>query len=79
MNHEEIHGRQQKEMLVLLFYVWYFVEWLVRLALYRNFKDAYRNISFEQEAYIFENDPFYEFDRKHYAWLKFLTKKTFKR
>lgn len=29
LNHEKIHGRQQLEMLLVLFYVWYLVEWLV--------------------------------------------------
>ena len=48
LNHEAIHTAQMKEMLYLLFYVWYVVEWIVRLFGKGN---AYRNISFEQEAY----------------------------
>jgi hypothetical protein len=45
--HERIHGRQQLEMLLLLFYLWYGVEYLVRLCITRNHDRAYRSISFE--------------------------------
>ena len=75
IRHEEIHGQQQKEMLIVLFYLWYAVEYLVRLVICRSHKEAYRNISFEQEAYLFEGDPSYS--RKPYAWLKYVTKKTY--
>jgi hypothetical protein len=37
-----------KEMLYIPFYLWYGVEWLVKLFCKGN---AYRNISFEREAY----------------------------
>ena len=49
--HEKIHIAQQKEMLVIPFYLWYFIEWLVRLFKKGN---AYQNISFEREAYVNE-------------------------
>ena len=42
INHENIHWRQQMEMLIILFYLWYLIEWLVRLP----FGDAYKNLSF---------------------------------
>ena len=48
MNHEYIHTAQMKEMAHVLFYLWYVVEWLVRLTMKGH---AYRNISFEREAY----------------------------
>ncbi len=35
-NHEKIHLRQQLEMLILFFYIWYAVEFLIRLIQYRN-------------------------------------------
>lgn len=75
--HEIIHCEQQEEMLILPFFLWYGIEWLIRLILYRNFDEAYRNISFEQEAYLNECDYNYVPDRKFFAWLKFLTKKSF--
>lgn len=37
LNHERIHTRQQIEMLVLPFYLWYIVEWLIRLIISRDF------------------------------------------
>ena len=31
LNHEKIHTAQIKEMLYVFFYVWYAIEWLIRL------------------------------------------------
>ncbi len=75
LQHECIHGRQQAEMLLVFFFLWYGIEWVVRLILYRNFKEAYYNISLEQEAYIMQTKKGYLDERKHYAWVKYLTKK----
>ena len=54
INHERIHLRQQLELLIIPFFVWYFLEFLVRFFQYNNWKQAYQNISFEKEA--FENE-----------------------
>ena len=51
INHERIHLRQQKELLVLFFYIWYFLDFLFKYLRYRNWNKAYRNIIFEREAY----------------------------
>ena len=51
INHERIHLRQQKELLVLPFYIWYFLDFLFKYLRYRNWDKAYRNIIFEREAY----------------------------
>ena len=72
--HESIHIRQQKEMFVILFFLWYGIEWIVRLIQYRNSKTAYKKISFEREAYSYQNDLSYLDNRKHYAWIKYLKK-----
>jgi len=56
MNHERIHLRQQLELLVIPFFVFYGIEFLVRLFQYRNRYEAYKNISFEREAYANEED-----------------------
>ena len=69
LNHEAIHTSQMKEMLYLFFYVWYVVEWIVRLFGSGN---AYRNISFEQEAYDNDDDLQYLSTRKPYCWTKYL-------
>lgn len=77
--HEGVHGEQQKELLVVLFFVIYLLEWLVRLIIYRDGWEAYKNISFEQEAFLYEQDAGYLSRRKHYAWFKYITRITFKR
>lgn len=63
-NHEAIHTAQMKELGYILFYIIYFVEWFVRLFMKGN---AYRNISFEKEAYTNEQNFDYLKLRKHYA------------
>ena len=69
-NHEHIHTLQQRELLFLGFYLLYVSEWLLKLAYSRNFFKAYRNISFEREAYDNQNRLDYSSTRCHYAWLK---------
>lgn len=51
LNHERIHLRQQIDLLVLPFYIWYVSELLVRRFQFGSWYLAYRNISFEREAY----------------------------
>lgn len=70
LRHEEIHKKQMMEMLILFFYLWYGVEFLVRLCIYRDRKKAYRNISFEREAYA--NDHLISYKRKHFTWLRYM-------
>ena len=72
LNHEQIHTEQMKEMLYILFYLWYFIEWLIRL--FTNPGQAYRSISFEQEAYAKESDFSYLSARKRFSWIKYLRK-----
>ena len=55
LNHERIHLRQQAELLILPFYIWYVTEYVVRRLHYPSQKEAYRNISFEREAYANES------------------------
>lgn len=70
LNHEKIHLRQQLELLVLPFYIWYGVDFMVKYAKHRNWAMAYRNIIFEKEAYGNERDETYLQTRKMYAFLK---------
>ena len=72
INHEKIHIKQQKELFWLLFFIWYFVEYLVKLLWYRNTYTAYRSISFEREAYANEYDLDYLQNRKRFAFIKHL-------
>jgi len=75
IQHESIHSRQMREMLYLFFYLWYGVEWLVRLVQYRNAMTAYYNISFEREAYTNDRKENYLTDRKSWAWCDYLKRK----
>ncbi|MBE7179565.1 MAG: hypothetical protein INR69_24390 [Mucilaginibacter polytrichastri] len=59
LNHERIHLRQQAELGVLPFYLWYILEYLIRRFQYRDHYLAYRNISFEREAFTNESNLFY--------------------
>ena len=63
INHERIHLRQQLEMLILPFYIWYLI------ALRRK---GYWNICFEKEAYANENNLDYLKKRRIFAFLRYL-------
>jgi len=69
MNHERIHTAQQREMLFVFFYLAYLIEWLVRLPMRGN---AYRNISFEREAYANQRNLDYLHTRRPYAWRHYM-------
>lgn len=64
MNHEAIHTEQMKELLYIGFYLCYVIEWLVRLFMKGN---AYRNLSFEKEAYNCQHIPNYTQIRQKFA------------
>jgi DMSO/TMAO reductase YedYZ heme-binding membrane subunit len=72
VNHEKIHIRQQLELLILPFFLWYFVEYAVRLLQYKNANLAYRNISFEREAYANEQHFDYLKNRSFFSFLSYL-------
>jgi len=72
LNHENIHLKQQLELLILPFYVWYSFEFLVRFVQFKSWGKAYRNISFEREAYHKEYDLDYLNNRKLWSFLKYL-------
>lgn len=72
VNHEEIHLRQQAEMLVLPFFLVYVFFFFWALIRYGNGPKAYRQIPFEQEAYDRENDLYYLNKRADWAWWKYI-------
>ena len=72
LNHERIHLRQQLELLIIPFFIWYFTEFMVRFIQYGNMDLAYRNISFEREAYAKEKDFSYMKNRGLWSFLKFI-------
>lgn len=67
-NHERIHAVQQKELLYIPFFVWYFIEWLILCIKYRDRLKAYYHIRFEEEAYRHQNDLDYLAKRKPYHY-----------
>ena len=87
INHEAIHSKQFIELMVLFavvtvfirwwmplfsplfFYAWYFIEWLIRLFKKGN---AYKNISFEREAYANEGDASYLNGRYWFNFLRYI-------
>jgi len=72
VNHECIHLKQQLELLILPFYLLYTLEFSIRLMQYRSWKKAYRNISFEREAYANECDFEYLKWRRNWRFLKYI-------
>ena len=72
INHEKIHLKQQLELFVVFFYVFYVLEWCFKLIKYKDKKEAYKNISFEREAYLNEHNLNYLQKRKRGASIKYL-------
>ncbi|MEK8180452.1 hypothetical protein WMW71_08880 [Flavobacterium buctense] len=72
INHEKIHLRQQLELMILPFFIWYGLEFLLRLLKHKDRQLAYRMISFEQEAYGNEKDLYYLKQRSFWSFLKYL-------
>ena len=71
INHEKIHIRQQLELLIIFFYLWYVVEYYYWYLKLKNKHLAYRNISFEREAYAMEEDLNYLETRKIWSFWKY--------
>lgn len=69
LNHEKIHTAQMKELFYVGFYLWYFVEWLIRW--YTTPQTAYRSISFESEAYSNQNNMNYLEHRERFSFWKY--------
>lgn len=88
INHEKIHIAQQREFILIsvifllflgfkwwsflgyfTFYLWYVLEWFFRLFKKEN---AYRNISFEREAYSNDTNLNYLNKRKPFRWFTYI-------
>lgn len=72
INHERIHDSQAKELLYIFFYIWYGIEFLIKLALMWNWHSAYRAVSFEQESRKNQRDLDYLLIRSHYTWIIYI-------
>ena len=72
INHEKIHIEQQKELLVIFFYILYVYYWLKGKIKGLSNHEAYMAIPFEKEAYENEDDFNYLKSRKKWNWIKFI-------
>lgn len=85
LRHEKIHGEQQKELLLIGFYLLYGASWVVELfrcafnknrgidGIYRPkgyFDRVYKANPFEMEAYRGQWSEDYLDERKPFAWLR---------
>lgn len=71
IRHEAIHLRQQIELAVVLFYLWYAFDYLKNRIRGMNHFDAYSNIIFEKEARINMHRRDYLASRKIFAFLHY--------
>ena len=66
-------------LLILPLYFWiYLLEFLIRSLCYCSWRAGYKNISTEQEAYQNESNIEYRKERRRFAWLGYMFKKTWK-
>lgn len=72
INHERIHLKQQLELFIILFFLWYGIEFFIRLLAYNNWNKAYKNISFEREAYVHEKDLDYLQSRPLWNFINYI-------
>lgn len=75
ITHETVHLYQALDFGIgklgfIPFYIWYLLEWILKLPMYLWGKDPYYNLSAEREAYDNQNNPDYPKTRKRWAWLK---------
>ena len=57
-------------LVIASYYLWYVIEWLIRLP--RG--NAYKNISFEREAYANQDDLSYLKNRKRFDFVRYIKK-----
>ena len=55
-----------------LFFWWYGIEWFIKACYYVNATTAYKNISFEREAYAHQHQLDYLFYRNPFAWFRYI-------
>lgn len=56
LQHETIHSLQMKKLGYSKFYIKYLYEWIRNYKRYKDWYIAYKNISFEKEAYTYQSD-----------------------
>ena len=74
IRHERIHLKQQVELLWVFFFLLYLLEFLAKIIIYRELKRAYRNISFEREAYAHESEIDYLRHKPLWSFVRYVNK-----
>jgi hypothetical protein len=81
INHESIHLAQQKELSLfktntfitgINFYMLYGLNWLLNILSLVRIKTAYKDICFEREANMNENNLNYLKTRKKFSWINYI-------
>ena len=72
LNHERIHLRQQLELGIIPFYIWYFSEYGYYRLRGRTHYAAYRAIRFEREAFEHDDNLKYLKNRPFWGFLNVL-------
>ncbi|UWG73637.1 MAG: protein of unknown function DUF4157 [Bacteriophage sp.] len=72
VRHEVTHTKQIIEMGIIFYYLWYVIEWLIRLLIMADSHKAYRAISFEKESRAAGADPNYNRKVFQYRWINYL-------
>lgn len=63
-----------------MYLVLYWVDWVFRFVIYGfDWKEAYRNVASEQEAYVMQTNEMYLKERKPFAHFAYIFRKTYKR
>lgn len=74
IQHEKIHFKQQLELLWVFFFLWYIIEFSYHWIKLQSWEKAYKNVSFEREAYANEHQANYLQNRKTWSFWKYLKK-----
>lgn len=72
VNHEKIHLKQQIELLWVFFFIFYALEYFIKLFQNKNHYTAYKKISFEKEAYFNEMNFDYLKTRKIFSFKNYI-------
>ena len=64
---------------LFVYYAGYGIDYAIRYVAYGSPHEAYRNIAFEQEAYLNEHDMGYLKDRRLFAWVEYIGKQSFRK
>lgn len=70
LQHELIHSLQMKDLGYIKFYILYLYEWIKLAIKCKSILEGYKQISFEKEAYTYQNDVDYIINKVDYVWKK---------